>query len=94
MVTISPPVTFGKSVRYIVKALDSALKTEIPGASVSIDKKYVGQSGTWFFYTFTLRCENGAMVGPLITVSFLGYPDGLMQTLPSEPPSGERQVTP
>jgi hypothetical protein len=34
------------------------------------------------------------MVGPLITVSSLGYPDGLMQTLPSEPPSGERQVTP
>ena len=57
-------------------------------------QKYVGQSGTWFFYTFTLRCENGAIVGPLITVSSLGYPDGLMQTLPSEPPSGERQVTP
>jgi hypothetical protein len=34
-----------------------------------------------------------AMVGPLITVSSLGYPDGLMQTLPSEPPGGGRQVT-
>jgi len=93
LVTISPPVTFGKDVRYIVKALDSVLKTEIPGASVSIDKEHVGQSGTWFFYTFTLRRENGAMVGPLITVSSLGYPDGLMQTLPSEPPGGGRQVT-
>ena len=91
LVTISPTVTFGKKVRYIVKALDSVLKTEIPNASVSIDNKYVAQSGTWFDYTFTLRRENGAMVGPTITVSSPGYPDGLLHTEPSETPLGPGQ---
>jgi hypothetical protein len=77
LASIQPSPTTGVQGTFVVRALDSVLRSAVDG-TVSVDGKFVAKSGASFSYKFTPKRIPGPppqLVWPVITVSAPGSPD-------------------